>query len=68
MNLHPTIRIWQGESGLCIGEIPGAVSQGYTPEEARSMVLEAAEILMEERARAYRPHPGERVETLALSA
>lgn len=54
-----TIILEPGEDGFwvaSIAEIPGALSQGLTQEEARQNVLEAAEELMEARRDLALPH------------
>jgi predicted RNase H-like HicB family nuclease len=71
MELSLTIRYQQDEEGWWVAEIPeipGAFSQGRTPEEARAMVLDAARELTEaRRARAIKDSPASRTETLDLA-
>jgi len=61
MRLELTVLIEKGDEGWWIAEIPqipGAVSQGRTPEEARTNVLDAAETLMDYRLeQAEQAHP-----------
>ncbi|CAN5722240.1 hypothetical protein BH11ARM2_BH11ARM2_32860 [soil metagenome] len=70
--LELTVLLDEGQDGWWIAEIPqipGALSQGRTPEEARANVIDAAETLMDYRREvAQREHPGARSETLALAA
>ena len=50
-------------------QIPGALSQGKTPEEARANVLDAAETLMDYRLeQAEKAHPNARRDVVLLAA
>jgi predicted RNase H-like HicB family nuclease len=60
--LHLTIRYEDGEQGwitASIPQVPGALSQGHTQEEARANVLDALRLLLS-------PEPGERGESESL--
>ena len=72
MRLELTVLIDEGEDGWWVAEIPqipGALSQGRTPEEARANVLDAAETLMEYRLeQAEKAHPNARRDVVLLAA
>jgi predicted RNase H-like HicB family nuclease len=60
--LHLTIRYEEGEEGWIVAsipQVPGALSQGRTPEEARSNVLDALRLMLS-------PEPGEHGESESL--
>jgi predicted RNase H-like HicB family nuclease len=60
--LHLTIRYEEGEEGWIVAsipQVPGALSQGRTREEARANVLDALRLLLS-------PEPGERGESESL--
>ncbi|HSI74013.1 MAG TPA: hypothetical protein VK934_12625 [Fimbriimonas sp.] len=62
MNETLTIMFEQGEQGWWIAsipEIPGAVSQGRTEDEAREMVIDCAKVLMAFRRDDARSHSKE---------
>ena len=66
---HLTIHIEDAGDGWFvarIGEVPGAISQGRTPEEARVNVIAALHDLVDPRARPTDPR--ERLRTLAEDA
>jgi predicted RNase H-like HicB family nuclease len=57
--LHLTIRYEEGEEGWIVAsipQVPGAMSQGRTREEARANVLDALRLLLS-------PEPGARGES-----
>lgn len=72
MRLELTVMIEEGEDGWWIAEIPqipGALSQGKTPEEARENVIDAAETLMEyRREQAEQEHPNALRDVILLAA
>ena len=54
MDLDLTILLEQDEEGWWVAEIPevpGVFSQGRTPEEAREMVFDALQLMVESRLR-----------------
>jgi predicted RNase H-like HicB family nuclease len=60
--LHLTIRYEDGEDGwilASIPQVPGALSQGRTREEARANVLDALRLMLS-------PEPGEQGESESL--
>jgi predicted RNase H-like HicB family nuclease len=60
--LHLTIRYEEGEEGWIVAsipQVPGALSQGRTREEARSNVLDALRLMLS-------PEPGEQGESESL--
>jgi predicted RNase H-like HicB family nuclease len=60
--LHLTIRYEEGEDGwilASIPQVPGALSQGRTREEARANVLDALRLMLS-------PEPGEQGESESL--
>jgi predicted RNase H-like HicB family nuclease len=60
--LHLTIRYEEGEEGWIVAsipQVPGALSQGRTREEARSNVLDALRLMLS-------PEPGEHGESESL--
>lgn len=71
MRLELTVLMEEGEDGWWIAEIPqipGALSQGRTPEEARENVLDAAETLMDyRREQAEKAHPNARRDVILLA-
>jgi predicted RNase H-like HicB family nuclease len=61
-SLHLTIRYEDGEDGwilASIPQVPGALSQGRTREEARANVLDALRLMLS-------PEPGEQGESESL--
>jgi predicted RNase H-like HicB family nuclease len=60
--LHLTIRYEEGEEGwilASIPQVPGAMSQGRTRQEARANVLDALRLMLS-------PEPGEQGESESL--
>jgi predicted RNase H-like HicB family nuclease len=60
--LHLTVRYEDGEDGwilASIPQVPGALSQGRTREEARANVLDALRLMLS-------PEPGEQGESESL--
>lgn len=72
MDLDLTILYEQDEEGWWVAEIPevpGVFSQGRTPEEARAMVLDALQLVLETRREdAAKRLPASRRELLHLAA